>query len=65
MNNEKFQLKWNLDLTKGRGTDKICSLWRGFVISRFALIEVLLYHLQTKEQQKLLYIVVTIRLLIG
>ena len=29
------QLKWNLDITKGQGTGKICSLYRGFVISRF------------------------------
>ena len=27
--------KWNLDVTKGRGTAKICSLHWGFIISRF------------------------------
>ena len=28
-------VQWNLDLTKGQGTGKICSLFRGFVISKF------------------------------
>ena len=27
--------KWNLDVTKGWGTEKICSLHWGFIISRF------------------------------
>ena len=28
-------LQWKLDLTKGQGTGKICSLFRGFVISKY------------------------------
>ena len=28
-------VQWDLDLTKGQGTGKICSLFRGFVISKF------------------------------
>ena len=31
-------VQWNLDLTKGQGTGKICSLQRHFVISRFFFI---------------------------
>ena len=27
--------QWNLDITKGQETGKICSLYRGFVILRF------------------------------
>ena len=33
-----FKLQWNLDITKGGGTGKICSLKRVFVISRFFFI---------------------------
>ena len=29
------QIQWNLNITKGQGTGKICSLQRGFVIFRF------------------------------
>ena len=28
-------MQWNLDVTKGQGTGKVCSLLRGFVKSRF------------------------------
>ena len=28
-------IQWNLEKTKGQGTGKICSLYRGFVTSRF------------------------------
>ena len=32
------RVQWNLDLTKSLGTDQICSLNGGFVISRFLSI---------------------------
>ena len=32
------EIQWNLDITKDRGTGKICSLFRGFVMSRFFFI---------------------------
>ena len=28
-------MQWNLDVTTGQGTGKVCSLLRGFVKSRF------------------------------
>ena len=28
-------IQWNLDITNGQETGKICSLYQGFVISRF------------------------------
>ena len=31
-------LQWNLDVTQGQGTGKICSLYQGFFISRFFFI---------------------------
>ena len=31
-------MQWNLDVTRGQGTGKICSLHRGFVKSRWVFI---------------------------
>ena len=28
-------IQWNLDITNGQETGKICSLYQGFIISRF------------------------------
>ena len=33
-----YVVQWNLDITKCQGTGKMCSLYRGFVISRFFFI---------------------------
>ena len=33
-----FHVQLNLDITKDQGTGKICSLYRGFVTSRFSFI---------------------------
>ena len=33
----KRNLQWNVDLTKYQGTGEICSLYQGFVISRFSI----------------------------
>ena len=32
--NGDFEVDWNLNITKGQRTGKMCSLWRDFVISR-------------------------------
>jgi len=32
------KIQWNLDITKDQGNGKICSLFRGFVTSRFFFI---------------------------
>ena len=39
LNNEPSlrQIQWNLDLTKCQGTEEICSLYRGFVISKTSI----------------------------
>ena len=31
----QHNIQWNLDITNGQETGKVCSLYRGFVISRF------------------------------
>ena len=33
-------LQWNLDLTKCQGTGEICSLYRGFVISKTSILPI-------------------------
>ena len=31
----KYIIQWNLDITNGQGIGNFCSLYQGFVISRF------------------------------
>ena len=35
--NFQFLLQWDLDLTRCQGTGEICSLYRGFVISKTSI----------------------------
>ena len=46
-----LNIQWNLDVTKGQGTGKICLLYRCFVTSRFFLI----YFTITREKKFSLY----------